>query len=324
MFGLRCSTTAARAALPLAVAAVLTAGVLASPAAAGEASTTATPPTLAGGWAPLNRCPVDDPAMLAADGATVVSSCLASSSSGGSITLGSSTVATGLSNLQFGLVYTRGTYTIAAPSGGAILAEPVRIPGGLLGLMCPSNIPLVSEICRAIENGALNTVTATVEPAGAPTEFNLGAGLSVGVPILRLPVKVHLENPFLGSNCFIGTDANPIVLRPENLNRPAGSIARFDPDGTANPAGEMGYVVASGADQGDSTFAVPGASGCGLVGLLDSAVNLKQGLPSPAGSNNVVLNDATTYVGGFFTPSQFVPDQGRQLASRWHAAVVAQ
>jgi hypothetical protein len=309
--------------LALTCAAVAGTAVLTAPAVADTPAVAAAPPTLAGAWAPLNRCPVDDPAMLTATGTTTVASCLASAAAGGSITLGGSTLTTGLTNLQFGVVTSGATFTIVPPSGGALAAAPVTIPGGLLGLMCPSNIPFVSGICRQLAGGALNTVTATVEAAGAPSEFNLAAGLGVGQPILRLPVKIRLSNPFLGSNCFIGSNTNPIVLRPANLTQPALRIVRFDPNGAPNPAGVMGYAVTEGASQGDSTFAVPGASGCGLFGLLDGAVNLRQGLPSPAGANSIVLNNATTQFGGHFLPATAAPTQGRQLADHWHAAVVS-
>jgi hypothetical protein len=29
---------------------------------------------------------------------------------------------------------------------------------------------------------------------------------------VQLPVKVHLENPFLGSSCYIGSNSSPIVI----------------------------------------------------------------------------------------------------------------
>ena len=281
----------------------------------------AAPPTLAGLWAPLNRCPVDAPAMLAADGVSVSSSCVSSSAATGTIKLGSTTITTGATDLQLGLVNTEGVYTTVAPSGGAVVGAPVDIPGGILGLMCPSKIPVISDICNKVVNSPLNRVTATIESAGAPRDFDLAAGVTTGAPILTLPVKIRLSNPFLEPNCYIGSNSNPILLKPANLTPPTASVVGFNADGSPNPAGEMGYLSLT-ASQGDSTFAVPGATGCGLFGLLSGAVNLKQGLPSPSGRNSLVLNNATTNVGGFQIPFNFAPDQGRQLAGRWHAAVV--
>jgi hypothetical protein len=303
-------------------AAFMAVTAVATPAAAADVRAAAAPPTLAGLWAPLNRCPVDAAPMRAADGISVSSSCVSSSSASGTITLGDTTITTGRTDLQLGLINTEGVYTTVAPSGGAVVGAPVDIPGGILGLMCPSQIPVISDICRRVVNSPLNRVTATIESAGAPRDFDLNAGATTGAPILTLPVKIRLSNPFLEPNCYIGSNSNPILLRPANLSQPTASIVGFDADGTPNPAGEMGYLSLSGANQGDSTFAVPGATGCGLFGLLSGAVNLKQGLPSPAGENRLVLNNPTTNIGGFQAPFDFAPTQGQQLADRWHAAVV--
>ncbi|MFL6123237.1 hypothetical protein [Actinophytocola sp.] len=278
--------------------------------------------TLAGAWAPLNRCPVDDPAMLAADGATVAALCLSSHAQSGTFTIGSTTLTTGSTDLQLGVLNQGGTYTTVAPSGGAVLGDAVDIPGGLLGLMCPSNIPVVSAICLTLANNPLNRVTATIQSAGAPTGFNLAAGTGAGTPIINLPVKIKLDNPLLGGNCYIGSNSNPIVLKPANLTRPTAKVVRFSPDGTPSATGQQGYLSLSGADQGDSTFAVPRSNGCGLLGILSGAVDLKQGLPSPAGENNLVLTNPVTNLGGFQTPRSFAPTEGQQLSTRWHAAVV--
>jgi hypothetical protein len=300
-------------------AALVAASTLALPATAAAAPA----PTLAGAWAPLNRCPVDDPAMLAADGVTIAAACLSSSAASGTITLGETTLTTGATDLQLGMLNQGGTYTTVPPATGAVVGDAVEIPGGLLGLMCPENyIPIVSDICRQVVGSPLNRVTATIESAGAPTDFNLGAGVGVGTPIVTLPVKIKLDNPFLGTNCYIGTNSNPIVLKPANLARPTGRVVRFNPDGTPSATGQQGYLSLSGASQGDSTFAVPKSSGCGAFGILSGAVDLKQGLPSPAGENSLVLNDAVTNLGGFQTPRNFAPTQGQQLSQRWHAAVV--
>jgi hypothetical protein len=300
----------------IAIAGALT--TLAALIPAGSASAA----TLNGDWAPFTRCPVDDPAMLATDGSTTVDLCLASHSPSGSIKLGNTTAPTGASDLQLGLL-SGSTISLVSPSGAGIVADPVQIPGGLLGLMCPSKVPLVSAVCQKATDNDVNNVTATVEPAGQPTDFDLAAGLGVGQPIVSLPVKIHLRNPLLGSACFIGSNANPIVLKPKNLTAPNGSATRFDGDGTDNPTGGVLIRIGlSGASQGDDSFAVPGATGCGTLGLLNSAINLKTGLPSPAGKNSLVLGDAKTFLGGLNIPSDFAPNAGRQMSTFWHSAVL--
>lgn len=277
-----------------------------------------------GEWAPFTRCPVDAPAMLAADGLARTPQCVVSTSPSGSIKLGKTTVTTGRTNLQIGVVQNSdGTSTVVAPSGGALVADSATVPGGLLGLMCPSNVPAITAICEQLNNSTLNKITATVESVGTPYAFDQTAGILTDQPIVAIPVRIHLENPFLGSKCYIGTAANPVVLRPENRQFPEFGMSFFRGDGTVAEDGEMSRINLTGATQNDSTFAVPGASGCGLglLGLIDAAVNAKTGLPSPAGNNSLTLNDTRTHLAGLTAPGTFAPDAGERLSQNWHSAV---
>ncbi|MFD9807041.1 hypothetical protein ACFWZZ_23190 [[Kitasatospora] papulosa] len=312
------SKTWIKAAGAVAASAALVMPLTATPAGAATAAA-----QLNGSWAPFDRCPVDAPAMLATDGDVDVPLCVTSTSPSGTIKLGNVTATTGSTNLQFGVVQhpAEGTYTVVPPAAGSIVSGKTTIPGGLLGIMCPSNVPVVSAVCGQITNATLNKVTATVESAGTPTEFSLVAGISSG-PIVKLPVKIRLQNPLLGSNCYIGSSSNPVLLRPGNLSAPGISASRFNADGSENPdEGSMIQIALSGAAQGDSQFSVPKASGCGLGGILSWAIDLKVGLPAAAGSNNLVLNDAKTYTAGLTAPGLSVPDAGKELAEGWHSAV---
>ncbi|MFH9617951.1 hypothetical protein [Streptomyces pratensis] len=303
----------------VAASAALVMPLTASPAGAATAAAT----QLNGSWAPFDRCPVDAPAMLAADGDTDVPLCVTSTSPNGSIKLGNTEATTGSTNLQFGVIQhpAEGTYTVVPPAAGSLITGKTTIPGGLLGIMCPSNVPVVSAVCGQITNATLNKVTATVESAGTPTDFSLVAGISSG-PIVKLPVKIRLENPLLGSNCYIGSSSNPVLLRPGNISAPSFAASRFDADGTPDQdEGSLIQIALSGAAQGDSQFSVPKAAGCGLGGLLSWAIDLKVGLPAAAGSSNLVLNDAKTYTAGLTAPGLSVPDAGKELSESWHSAV---
>ncbi|WP_031085433.1 hypothetical protein [Streptomyces sp. NRRL WC-3549] len=303
----------------VAASAALVMPLSASPAGAATAAAT----QLNGSWAPFDRCPVDNPAMLATDGDTDVPLCVTSTSPNGTIKLGNTEAVTGSTNLQFGVVQhpAEGTYTVVPPAAGSLISGQTTIPGGLLGLMCPSDIPVVSAVCGQITNATLNKVTATVESAGTPSDFSLVAGISSG-PIVTLPVRIKLDNPLLGSNCYIGTSRNPVVLHPGNVDAPSMAASRFNPDGTANPdEGSMIQIALSGATQGDSQFAAPKANGCGLGGILSWAVDLKVGLPAGAGTNSLVLNDTKTYTAGLTAPGLSVPDAGKELSESWHSAV---
>lgn len=300
----------------------VTAIAVALPLSTTPASAASASASLNGDWAPFSRCPVDAPAMLAADGQDLVASCVSSYSPGGSIKLGNTEATTGFNDMQFGVVQdtNAGTFKVVPPAGGALVGAPTEIPGGLLGLMC-DDTPVISVICEQITNASLNKITATVESAGTPTEFNLMAGLTTGVPIVKLPIRIHLENPLLGSNCYIGSASDPVVLRPQNTTAPAIAVQRFDGNGTRNEEGDMLRFALTGNQQGDSAFAVPKATGCGLLGSLSWAVNLKTGLPSGAGNNSLVLNNASTHNAALTAPGLFLPDAGKVLAQHWHSAV---
>ncbi|MEW1816916.1 hypothetical protein [Streptomyces diastaticus] len=307
-----------RSRLTLALTAAAT--VLGTVASVGTATAAAQP---AGKWAPFTRCPVDAPAMLGADGLNRSPQCVVSYATSGTIKLGNTTVVTGNSNLQMGVVQNAdGTSTVVAPPAGSIIADSATVPGGLIGLMCPSDVPFVTNICEQLTDGKLNKITATLESAGTPSEFNQIAGVMTDMPIVRIPVRIKLENPFLGNNCYIGTTSKPIMLHPYNADAPEFTVDRFNgADGTPNEDdGDSSRLNMLGSTQVDDTFAVPGASGCGLglLGIIDGAVNLKTGLPSPAGENKLTLNDTQTHLGGLFAPGIVAPDAGKVLAEYWH------
>jgi hypothetical protein len=282
--------------------------------------------TLKGDWAPMNRCPVDDPAMLAKTGADGIALCLADDSPSGSVTIGNLTVPIKDSNHQFGLT-TGETGITVVESEDALVDETVEVPGGLRGLVCPSHGHLAWRICRNRHdrrwNGDAGTVTWTMESAGPLTEFNLFAAFVIGAPTARQPVKIHLQNPLLGNNCYIGSEAEPIVLHPASLTQPSGSNERFDADGTPVEEGGQLEAIIIQNNQGASGFAVPAASGCGFRGSLDQAINSKIGLPSPEGpGNSITFNEAATYLVGISNVESVIPNDGKELSAYWHSAVI--
>src|SRR5262249_55877844 len=167
--------------------------VAASPASAATGTSLLSLPTLNGDWGPFNRCPVEDPAMKAADGVNVIALCLASDSPSGTFKAGNIPVATGENNLQVGVVLdnTTGTETAIQPVGGAIVADPIHTPGGFLALACPSDSPPLSNLCdSATRNPSLNDVQAIVQDAGDPSNLDILAGAGVGNVIITLPIKI--------------------------------------------------------------------------------------------------------------------------------------
>ncbi len=262
---------------------------------------------LQGPWDKFDRCPVDDPAILAVQNGG--NGCISSNSPHGTFKIGATTVRTGNTNLQFA-AWGPGLPNVV---GATLVSDPVKIPGGLLGLMCPAGAPPVTEICELIADNGLNRVDATVELAGQASDFSLFAAASGGT-IVTLPLKIHLENVLLGPSCYIGSEADPIVLQPRQEPLATGITFEEDPLGS-----EADFITATSdvpVSQVDDAFAVPAATGCGILpGLLDFAVNAKQGLPSPAGANRLELNEADSRIVGN-APT------GQQLSDAWHAAVI--
>lgn len=159
------------------------------------------------------------------------------------------------------------------PGTTGFFARTVPVPGGLLG----------------IEWIPGNSVLAITELAGSPSAIKIDTG-SLGI---RIPIKVRLVNVLLGMNCHIGTTSRPVVLNlitgttsPPPPNRPISGRP-----GTVSSSGRAAII--SGNLNVENSFAVPGATECGLgLGLINSLVNLKLRLPSAAGNNSTdIIND---------------------------------
>lgn len=155
------------------------------------------------------------------------------------------------------------------PEDGSLHASPVTVPDGALGI--------------GSEESGLLGITAYVEQAGT-VDFNN----DLADMWMNLPIKLRLSNPLLGNNCYIGSDENPIDLTlqidPETLGGMQTPIAGDD----GNEYIGFNYPA---AEASDTEFAVPGATGCGPLGIMNGIVNLRAGLPSPAGNNSI---DVTT------------------------------
>jgi hypothetical protein len=196
--------------------------------------------------------------------------------------------------LQGGLLENEPSYVkplSAALNGETLVKTPQKVPGGLLGLVKCNEIGnfLLRITCEiTFENGVtgVNAVTELAAPASSVVLNSAYEQLGVGTA-LTLPVKVRLENPLLGSECYIGSNKEPIVL---NLTTGATTGGPTGKPGTKTTKEEGGIVVISGTSLVSNTFTAPKATGCGLLGLLDGIIDSKIGLPSPAGKNVAVLN----------------------------------
>jgi hypothetical protein len=172
-------------------------------------------------------------------------------------------------------------------SFGGMPPVPQSVPGGIVGL---TGLAWLAGLPPAEQE-----VDADIELAGTP-----------GPPLpetLSLPVKIHLTNALLGNNCYIGSNANPILLdlitgttSPPPPNKP---ITGTEPEFSFTPNEvldlEEGTYV-------DNSFAAPGANGCVLTipGFppisINSLINSQNGLPSAAGKNTAILDFDTELV----------------------------
>jgi len=254
---------------------------------------------LTGEWARFAKCPISNPE---------VNTCVYAETTSGSFTMGNKAVP--VKNpviLQGGLVF-KGDYAetlpfIAASDGNTLSKSPQPVPGGLLGVTAPAWWPsLLRNLFNETINNGFTGVTATIELAApvSAVKFNILATASGQGTALTLPVKVKLGNPFLGSNCYIGSNSNPI-----KLNLTTGTTSPPPPNTpiTGSP-GEQGgleegsIIFLKGNRLVDNSFAAPGANGCGglFSFLVDPFVESIVGVPSAAGTNTAIL-EGSTYLG---------------------------
>ncbi len=327
----RLDATAATAAMTL--TAVVFAGLALAGSASADHGYSPEPPTLNGDWAPFNRCPVDNPAMLAIEGTTTEAFCIAGDTPSGSMTTGNLTVAFKHTNHQYGVVQNREGLPSpgVSPAGGVLVAEPVELPGGIQGLICPGASHIAAWVCSSGHHhhgwgdGRANDVTWTLESAGDVSNFSLFAGLAPGVPIVTSREKIHLQSRWLGDDCYIGSEAEPIVSEPSSVAQPEVKFFGFAGNGAPLAEGEEETLadISSFGSQNATGFTVPAATGCGRHGSLDRAIDEKVGLPSSASTNSITFNENTTNLVGVANPESAAPNDGKVLSEYWHSAVIS-
>ena len=99
----------------------------------------------------------------------------------------------------------------AAINGETLTKVGQPVPGGLLGIVPPESSPpsvkLLSKWFFENKFTGVNVILELAKPASKNEISELNVSAEEGLA-LKLPVKVRLENPFLGSNCYVGPRAN--------------------------------------------------------------------------------------------------------------------
>ena len=122
-----------------------------------------------------------------------------------------------------------------------------------------------------------SVITAKIQPtANATGTLNPLTGVATVNASLQVKLEGSASGVSLGDNCRIG---------PLNLALTTG---------TSGSLTGVGYDADLGtATLVSSTFAVPGAAGCGPLNLANGPINDELGLPSPAGNNTAELVGST-------------------------------
>jgi hypothetical protein len=249
-----------------------------------------------GEWAKFNYCPSTNPSVL---------KCIYSVTNSGEVVLGNKKVPiVNPVTLQGGLsAPTANNRTFFAATNGITLSKtPQPVPGGLLGIVPPEKSPpLVKALSKFFFENALTGVNSTLELAKPVNEIvinELNLAFEEGVA-LKLPVKVHLENPFLGSKCYVGSESAPLIwnLTTGTTKPPAGTeaITGFGGEGELLEGGTL--LKINNAKLVENNWAAPTANGCGgiLSFLVNPIINSQIGLPAAAGKNKAIL-ETTDYL----------------------------
>jgi hypothetical protein len=248
-----------------------------------------------GEFAKFNYCPSTNSEVL---------KCLYSLTTGGKIILGKKeTPITEPVTLQGGYSATnkekkRISKFFAATNGITLSKTPQNVPGGLLGIVPPeSSPPLVKLLSKFFFENTLTAVHATLELAKPASEIELSEFNLLGEEgvALKLPVKVRLENPFLGGSCYVGSSSSPIIwnLTTGETTPPAGVTPLIGTSGTGSFIEESEIAQLTGTELVENDWSAPEATGCGgiLSFLVDPVIDSMLGLPAKAGVSSAVLKD---------------------------------
>jgi hypothetical protein len=259
------------------------------------ASAAAKEPT--GNFAPFKQCPTDNPA---------VNLCIVAHAEGGEYQVGKLAVPIVHTQiLQGGVIINFETQTetvVPAENGESVVKTAQVVPGGIFALVKEGRYPwYLRNFCKNFPDNSQCRVTATAELVGPPTIDRRNLLIQEGVT-LGLALRLHLKNPLLGGQCYVGSATSPV-----QLELTTGETSPPPPN--APLTGEVGEIKASNGFESivipgnvlvDNAFSAPGAEGCGGPQslIVDGEIDQKAGLPAPAGYNaaklDAILFEATT------------------------------
>jgi hypothetical protein len=184
---------------------------------------------------------------------------------------------------------------LAATNGITLSKAPQNVPGGLLGIIPEASQPaLVKALIKFFFENSLTGVNSTLELAKPATDIRVSENNLAGEigTALQMPVKVHLENPFLGKNCFVGSSTNPITwkLTTGTTKPPAPNTPITGSGGEGELLEGARILKLNNNKLVDNAWSAPKASGCGgiISFLVDPIINAQLGTTT-AGHNTAIL-----------------------------------
>jgi len=190
----------------------------------------------------------------------------------------------------------------AATNGVTLSKVPQNVPGGLLGIVPTEKQSwLVKALIKFFFENSLTGVNSTLELAGPASEIVVSELNLAGEEgtALKLPVKVHLENPFLGKNCYVGSSSSPITwnLTTGETSPPAPNEPITGSGGEFSLLEEGRILEATGTSLVDNSWSAPSATGCGgIISFLVTPIINGQLGSTAAGHNTAILNN-TVFIG---------------------------
>jgi hypothetical protein len=229
-----------------------------------------------------------------------VRKCIYSPTEGGEVVLGKKTVPiTATAVLQGGFSKpVEGFSKFFAAKNGITLSKAAQsVPGGLAGIVPDASSPfLVKALIKFFFENSLTGLNSTLELAKPASEIRISENHLAeeeGIA-LKLPVKLHLENPFLGKSCYVGSESSPIwwelttgTTAPPAPNKPitgsGGELELFE---------EGSILQLKKAVLVDNAWKAPTASGCGgiISFLVNPIINSQLGTTT-AGNNTSILKN---------------------------------
>lgn len=142
-------------------------------------------------------------------------------------------------------------------------APPMKIPGGVLGMIGLPTIPGLDDVPGF-------KVEVASEYMG---------GFELELPNANVAMRIRIVNLLLGDSCYIGSEEDPLDF---SMVADMSTLKLVSPQDPADPLGSPLILSVTAAD---NTFDVP-ASDCGIWSPL---IDWQAGLPSASGNNSATF-----------------------------------